>query len=71
MKIHETKQLAFTGNHRSTMVRLAPLYVPCFRALFPHLPLAFTALQTTVLVIGAGLSLTILLKNSIVKEHFY
>jgi hypothetical protein len=56
MKIRLTKQLAFTGNHRSTMVRLAALYVPCFRSLFPHLPPTSTSFQTTVLVIGAGFS---------------
>jgi hypothetical protein len=56
MKIHFTKQLAFTGNQRSTMERLAPLYVPCYHALFPHLPPTFTSFQATVLVIGASLS---------------
>jgi hypothetical protein len=54
MKIHLTKQLAFTGNQRSAMVRLAPLYVPCFCASFPLLPSTFTSFQATALVIGAG-----------------
>jgi hypothetical protein len=56
MKIHLRKQLAFTRNQHSSMLHLAPLYVPCFPASFPLLPPTFTSFQATVLMIGAGLS---------------
>jgi hypothetical protein len=67
MKIHFTKQLAFTGNQRSSMLRLAPLYGPCFLASFPSL--TFLLLKIAVVWVVAIFILTAVRTSN--PTHFY
>jgi hypothetical protein len=52
LQIHLTKQFAVTGNHRSTMLHLAPLYVLRFLASSPS-TLTLLLPSTSEYVIGA------------------
>jgi hypothetical protein len=56
LKIHKTKQFPVTGNQRSAMLHLAPLYVPSFLASSPSSLPTFTPVQVRVHVIGARFS---------------